>query len=274
MTGIPAFKAYHSFANFIASDIELWVYKRFDSLGARNLLYLQTELLEAERQLAEHEEQEFSEKTTDVRYQAQCWETFAQRAQENAREHCKMELILRVRRLLKEYQKALLLRSEVLKLRRPTSRVFEVFSGWFEHAQPFIGTGRTLLQDPRDFVALGMTEEPDRLSTVIQDLGGKCLRGNSHTTEAGVKYYSASVIQKIVSGVTIALAALLLEGAIVALYLVTSPHVKLVLLAVFTCLFATSVGLLTNARRAEVFAGTAAYAAVLVVFVSGTLSGP
>jgi hypothetical protein len=34
-----------------------------------------------------------------------------------------------------------------------------------------------------------------------------------------------------------------------------------------------SVALCTNARKAEVFAATAAYAAVLVVFVSGDLGG-
>jgi hypothetical protein len=34
--------------------------------------------------------------------------------------------------------------------------------------------------------------------------------------------------------------------------------------------FATCVGWLTNARRGEVFAATATYVAVLVVFVSGT----
>jgi len=38
-------------------------------------------------------------------------------------------------------------------------------------------------------------------------------------------------------------------------------------------LFATCVGWLTNARRDQIFAATAAYAAVLVVFVSGTLGG-
>ena len=41
----------------------------------------------------------------------------------------------------------------------------------------------------------------------------------------------------------------------------------------FTTLFAASVGILTNARRAEVFGATAAYAAVLVVFVSSTGGG-
>jgi hypothetical protein len=58
-------------------------------------------------------------------------------------------------------------------------------------------------------------------------------------------------------------------------------------MALFTAMFAANVGVLTNARRAELFAATAAYvshsdlrtyanfggsyAAVLVVFVSGGL---
>jgi hypothetical protein len=41
----------------------------------------------------------------------------------------------------------------------------------------------------------------------------------------------------------------------------------------YTLLFASSVAFCTNARRVEVFAATAAYAAVLVVFVSGDLGG-
>jgi hypothetical protein len=69
------------------------------------------------------------------------------------------------------------------------------------------------------------------------------------------------------------LAAVLLIGAIVNLYLVSKPKAKLGLVAMYTILFASSVALCTNARRAELFASTAAYAAVLVVFVSGDLGG-
>ena len=61
-------------------------------------------------------------------------------------------------------------------------------------------------------------------------------------------------------------------GAIIALHFVSRPGVKLGLLAAFTLLFALSIGLLTNAGRSEMFGATAAYAAVLVVFVSGNLS--
>jgi hypothetical protein len=64
-----------------------------------------------------------------------------------------------------------------------------------------------------------------------------------------------------------------LIGAIVNLYLVTRPSAKLGLVAMYTVLFASSVAICTNARREEVFAATAAYAAALVVLVSGDLGG-
>lgn len=76
-----------------------------------------------------------------------------------------------------------------------------------------------------------------------------------------------------VAAIDLILAAILLIGAVVSLYYVQSPRAKLALVTVFTLVFAMSVALCTNARKAEVFAATAAYAAVLVVFVSGDLGG-
>lgn len=65
---------------------------------------------------------------------------------------------------------------------------------------------------------------------------------------------------------------MLLNGSIVGLYFVHSDGARLGMIAAFTVLFALSMALFTNARRAETFAATAAYAAVLVVFVSGNLT--
>ena len=62
---------------------------------------------------------------------------------------------------------------------------------------------------------------------------------------------------------------MLLIGAIVALHCAASQNLRIALVGIFTAAFAGSVGLLTAASRAEVFAATAAYAAVLVVFISG-----
>ena len=190
-----SFVGYHTFADFVASDVELSVYKRFDRLSTRNLLYLQTELLEAERQLAEFDAEDNDEKNINVQYVAKCWETFTERAEEHSCEHARMEVVLRIRRLIREYrtlrpcrlttswmqlmlsfeEEALLLRSQVLKLKKPTNRVYKVFSNWFNRFRPFVGSGRRLLDDSSDFVTLATTEEHDRLSNVIQNLGGRYL---------------------------------------------------------------------------------------------------
>jgi FtsH-binding integral membrane protein len=75
--------------------------------------------------------------------------------------------------------------------------------------------------------------------------------------------------------ITIVLAFALLFGAIYHLYSIAPNNnkLKLALIAVYTILFAASVGLVTNASRGEIFGACAAYAAVLVVFVSGQLGG-
>lgn len=75
----------------------------------------------------------------------------------------------------------------------------------------------------------------------------------------------------VVNTVSVVLAAALLFGAIYNLYYVDRDQVKLGLIAVYTLAFALSVSVMSNARRAEVFGASAAYAAVLVVFVSGDL---
>jgi hypothetical protein len=70
------------------------------------------------------------------------------------------------------------------------------------------------------------------------------------------------------------MAAILLFGAIFSLYYTASNEKKLGLIAGYTTGFALAVRFLTNARRAEIFGACAAYAAVLVVFISGNLSPP
>ncbi|KAF4838674.1 hypothetical protein CGCTS75_v000190 [Colletotrichum tropicale] len=94
------------------------------------------------------------------------------------------------------------------------------------------------------------------------------------TKQNGVQIgrYEERSISIAVAVISTLIAATLLIGSITGLYFAKNDTAKLGLIAFFTALFALSVGLTTNARRAEIFAGTAAYAAVLVVFVSGDLS--
>jgi hypothetical protein len=85
-------------------------------------------------------------------------------------------------------------------------------------------------------------------------------------------YVSGHRIQLFVIVVNVLLAAVLLFGAIFNLYFVTEDQKRLGLVAGYTVAFAVCVGLLTNARRSEIFGACAAYAAVLVVFVSGNIA--
>lgn len=88
-------------------------------------------------------------------------------------------------------------------------------------------------------------------------------------------YYPTHRVQLAGALISVSLSAILLIGAIVCLTAVSdqSTSVRVGMIVLFTCLFAGVVGLLTNARRAELFGSTAAYAAVLVVFVSNNLGG-
>jgi uncharacterized membrane protein YhaH (DUF805 family) len=84
-------------------------------------------------------------------------------------------------------------------------------------------------------------------------------------------YVSEKRIAGFVNMLSILLAIILLFVAIISLYVTSKPSKKLGIIGAFIVLFAASVGLLTTARKADIFASTAAYAAVLVVFVSGNL---
>ena len=70
----------------------------------------------------------------------------------------------------------------------------------------------------------------------------------------------------------------LLLGAVLSLYFVQSPIWRIAIIVVFTLAFATCAVFLADGRKLAVFEACAAYAAVLVVFVSGnwtpTVFGP
>lgn len=61
-----------------------------------------------------------------------------------------------------------------------------------------------------------------------------------------------------VKAISVTSAAILLIGAVLALYWVRSPGAQLGILAGFTIFFAGSLAILTNARRQDVFAAVAA----------------
>lgn len=76
--------------------------------------------------------------------------------------------------------------------------------------------------------------------------------------ETHFRRFKEASITKTVNLVTILVAAVFLIGTIVGFYYVEKPGVKLGMIAGFTVAFAGCIGLITNARRVEIFAATAA----------------
>jgi hypothetical protein len=133
------------------------------------------------------------------------------------------------------------------------------------------GSSETIYDDIHDLVALRVPTNTDRLTSLIQNNFGVFFQTTSpdgHST-----YISEQALVRFVAILSSILAAILLFGSVLSLYFVRNPYALLGMLGGWTVLFAACVGLGTNAEKDQVFAATAAYAAVLVVFVSGTLGG-
>jgi hypothetical protein len=176
---------------------------------------------------------------------------------------------------------ALILESQVLALQKPTSRTLKAFKQWFKPhsvSPVLLGRDRDLFNDETDLVALAPVDT-DRLHIFLSAHLGWLLKKPtpvtaSHDPSSALYYFATHRIYLLSTLLSILLSSILLIGAIISLVLVQHSPIwtKVGVIIVFTSLFAGVVGLLTNARRAELFAGTAAYVAVLVVFVSSPIT--
>ena len=100
-------KGYPSLAAFIASDVDksTYIYRRFDRLCARNLLYLQDELAELEARQDKLDEEEWGAAIEQKRY-VRDWSALKQKAREvgSVREKERLNVALQIREKLQEYR--------------------------------------------------------------------------------------------------------------------------------------------------------------------------
>jgi hypothetical protein len=89
-------------------------------------------------------------------------------------------------------------------------------------------------------------------------------------------YFSPSRVAKLVNLIITTVIFLLLAAPVLSMYRLSTLKTNecmfaaIGVLMVFTLLFAAAMSLLTKARRHELFAASAAYCAVLVVFIGST----
>ncbi|KAF5565914.1 microsomal epoxide hydrolase [Fusarium napiforme] len=265
-------------------DQELLVFRKFGEISARNLLYLQSELLSIEARLKTWDKKVENSNDTTLEEVAETWEMTIEQANAGNPEAKEMlELVNQLHVKIKEYHEALDLQSKISQLNSPDERALQVARNELhggplrqdgQKPNPILGgRGKDYLDEAEDLVSLKAPVAVDPLSKLLRGYWP----GREELSRDGwrrISHFDERSITIAVALVNILLAMVLLVGSISSLYYVKSAPAILGTICGFTILFALSVGLITNAKRAEIFAGSAAYAAVLVVFVgNGDQSG-
>ncbi|OJD28661.1 uncharacterized protein BKCO1_1230003 [Diplodia corticola] len=250
-------------------------YPRFDRTAARSLLYLENELGALQARLDGLEEE--CDLDTLTRPYLRDWDALNMAADGGDNKAADIRnLVLQIRRKVQEYHEALIRFEQALSLASPerralkaTRNVFAKDDGWRNSPEAMItdGLSKHLIENEQDLCALRKLPEPDRLTRLFE--GRLAFLFREKVNGRYVDYVRHQSVERVVSAISSILAAIFLIGAVLGLYFVESQHARLGMLCGFTLAFAGSLALLTNARRQEVFATTAAYAAVLVVFLSG-----
>ncbi|TVY16396.1 hypothetical protein LARI1_G007412 [Lachnellula arida] len=284
----PIRKGFIGLAAKIAADPDksTTLYRRFDALSARNLLFYQAELAELEEQQNQYDTEDQKARDQLNQESIECqhdWETFTNRAKDAGRERSKMELAMKIRITLEKYHEALAAHQRLLNSSPPSMTTVKAMQNWFDDPTgekspndcipQLWGASEHTYTDPHDLVALRVPADQDRLSNFVQKNFGVLFKTSDVSGGGAQILISHATLSMFSTILSLILASILLFGAIISLSIIGSKPVLLGMLCFWTVLFAACVGLLTNAKRDQVFAATAAYAAVLVVFVSGNLGG-
>lgn len=126
----------------------------------------------------------------------------------------------------------------------------------------------------RDMISLSPDPHREAFSRFLANKLGWLFLSSKEKQELRQKGFTVGSdrrVRRTTRVVAVVLSSILPVLSIVILYYVHSTNVHIVLIIVFSTLFSGVVALVSDARNVEVMAATAAYAAVLVVFVSGNL---
>ncbi|RMZ28387.1 hypothetical protein D0859_07535 [Hortaea werneckii] len=206
------------------------------------------------------------------------------------------EVFAELKRKLLEYALDELVQKtrEITLLQRPSTKDYRSVRSWFANHAPLVHGEVQYLKHREDIITLrpgrecaGFDGFVERMLHVLD--AGLCRLGcpiirrqklfitqelQEKTTDARLQYYAPARVDKLVGFIITGVIFMLLILPVVALYELSnvgrreSPFEAIGILIIFTLLFAAAMSALTKATRQELFAASAAYCAVLVVFIS------
>ncbi|RYO89293.1 hypothetical protein DL766_000930 [Monosporascus sp. MC13-8B] len=218
-------RGYPALANLIGSDRDFFIFRRFSSLSARNLLYLQDELMELEARLQKIDLAESLNGSAQ-----ELWNLHSRR--EDANQHRK-SIMKEIRTKLNEYQMAIQSQASMLALEPAPSIYADSIANWVDGIKPTVEAESRFLDERGD---LGR-EGPPLSSTV--------------------EYYSVGGI-KHAARILLALVAAVFAVLPIPILIYFSGTVRILVISVFAVTFAAMFSVMTNGRTPEMIAAMAA----------------
>lgn len=285
---------YPKLAAFIDSDDNFMIFRRFGFLYSRVLLNKQDEIRELESRLDEMDKKDYEDKST-----RRCLKS---RSRDEKRTdntgQTRKELLRTSEQKLLEYGNIILQAQQLVSMNRPAARDLKSVQNFMANGseedgclvRPLLQADASFIYRNEDLVTLRAGRESPWLDAFVErilklfpcrtfryifcDKATRLKTNNEH-----IQYYSKERINRFVTLVITCMILVLLVIPVYALYKSSSgpdnnsTNIRSIgILLVATLIFSAVLSLFTRAKRHEILGASAAYCAVLVVFI-GNVGG-
>ncbi|KAI4279433.1 MAG: hypothetical protein LQ337_000244 [Flavoplaca oasis] len=274
---------YPKVAAFVNADPSFLIYRKFGWLHNRILLYLQDEIVALEYKLNKLDQGTFTD-DKEVKLKS--------RRADFLNPGPRRDTVKQIAEKLKEYDEHLLRFQKIQAIRRPTLRNQTSLYNFIYGTRSIVTSEARWIREGADLAAVAREEEhgwfngflEDTLKKISPKVTQVIFRTKEQKIITGqenvflVSPFRLDVFLRIVLTI---LAAILLLLPVVILFELQPTEAsqvrqkggfQILTIFIFTLLFSASCSICTKARRQEVFTATAAYCAVLVVFLGCTLN--
>ncbi|MCJ1465959.1 hypothetical protein MMC07_004578 [Pseudocyphellaria aurata] len=263
---------YSKIADFMGQHPESALVLRFSDMNLQNILYLQAEIYGLREDLRKIQVQNQTSSSEDVVNFSLDWYTLAH-TQDNDGMNRQWQIFKQLRRVLKEYNEAVLQFHQMSKMASPSPHDLHGLQEWLRRptlgAIYLTGRDRDVWADGVDLISIGERPSTNQITSWIAHYLLKRINGDNYTRLqkkhggdspqfGSIAEYSDAGIIKAANLVGTVLASVLPVVAIVVLYSAKGMGTRLGLTGLFSAIFSTCLWFLNDGKLIEVFSATSA----------------
>ncbi|KAI1384466.1 uncharacterized protein F4822DRAFT_364605 [Hypoxylon trugodes] len=256
---------YRGYSDFLASDNDFFVLRRFNTLNVRIALLLQDELAALESELSEMDANYSNKDAVDIN---------------NGTLRCdqedRIELLEEIRQKLRHYNEFILQQTAMKKYQSTPLRVVKFIRNW-HHNHDYSAINKVeqeYLEAEKDLISIAAKDKMPVRQLIDQSRRLRTLsiwkQNNPDTPDHDapyVTYYSDKRIDSFASGIIVAIGVIMLIAPLWILQFLAGSVHKLIVITLFVFVFLIILSIAMAAKPFEALGATAAYAAVLMVFL-------